>query len=271
MKRKLGKRFRSIIGILLTFGVFAFIMLILNSWLGWPTSLLTLAGMLGIAWFVSMFAGERLTPRLGAAAASCLAVALAVSIIGFGVPWRLGEDVRFDYRAMFIYLGSEDNEPLENLVLRWSAPKIENSFIEETYPTWELYFIENDNMLTLEAAENGFYNPRGVRSLQLEIYSFGYDNTEYGPTLNAWFDMLYPREIFLNRGYVLVGKEIANDLTFRVCNQVDSIASWYPLGQENKRIDFSFAVGLYREKILVEQFDWTQENGSYGWSWLWPS
>lgn len=273
MKRKLGKRLRSIVGIMFTLVVFAFILLALNSWLGWPTSLLTLAGMLGIAWFVSMFAGEQLTPPgLGTTAASCLAVALAVSIVGFGVPWRLGEeDVRFDYRAMFVYLGSEDNEPLENLVLRWSAPKIENSFIEETYPTWELYYIENGNMLTLEASENGFYNPCGARSSQLEIYSFGYDNTEYGPTLNAWFDTLYPREIFLNRGYVLIDKERASDLTFHVYSQVDSIASWYPLGQENKRIDFSFVVGLYRENILVERFEWSQENGSYGWSWLWPS
>ena len=62
MKRKLGKRSRSIIGILLTLGFFAFILLALNSWLGWPTSLLTLAGMLGIAWFFSAFAGEQLTP-----------------------------------------------------------------------------------------------------------------------------------------------------------------------------------------------------------------
>ena len=101
MKRKLDKRLRSIIGIMLTLGVFAFILLALNSWLGWPTSLLTLAGMLGIAWFVSMFAGEQITPPgLGTTAASCLALALAVSIIGFGVPWRLGEeDVRFDYRS----------------------------------------------------------------------------------------------------------------------------------------------------------------------------
>ena len=40
-----------------------------------------------------MFAGEQLTPPgLGTTAASCLAVALAVSITGFGVPWRLGEE-----------------------------------------------------------------------------------------------------------------------------------------------------------------------------------
>jgi len=273
MKRKLGKRSRLIIGVLLTLWVFAFILLALNSWLGWPTSLLTLAGMLGIAWFISMFAGEQFTPPgLGTTAASCLAVALAVSIIGFGVPWRLGEeDVRFDYRATFTYIGSEGNEPLENLVLKWSAPQIDNSFIEEAYSSWELYYVEDDNSLTLQANAAGIINLRGSRSFQLGIYSFGHENEQFGPVLNAWIDELYPREVFLNLGHGMVDKERAGDLTLRVYGQTDSIAAWQAFGQENKRIDFSFAVGLYRENILVERFEWTQENGSYGWSWLWPS
>jgi len=65
MKRKLGKRLRSIIGISITLGVFASILLALNSWLGWPTSLLTLAGMLGIAWFVSISRGAAHPPGAG--------------------------------------------------------------------------------------------------------------------------------------------------------------------------------------------------------------
>jgi len=273
MKRKLGKRLRSIIGISLTLGVFAFILLVLNSWLGWPTSLLTLGGMLGIAWFVSMLAGEQIAPPgLGTTAASCLAVALAVSVIGFGVPWILGEEnVRFDYRATFAYIGSEDNEPLENLVLKWSAPQIDNSFIEETYSSWELYYVEDNDSLTLQANAAGIVNLQGSRSSQPEIYSFGHENEQFGPVLNAWIDKLYPREVFLNLGYGVVDKERVGDLTLRVYGQTDSIAAWQAFGQEDKRIDFSFTVSLYRENILVERFEWTQENGYYGWSWLWPS
>lgn len=166
MKRKLSKRFRSIVGILLTLGVFAFILLALNSWLGWPTSLLTLGGMLGLAWFVSMFAGEQLTPPgLGTTAASCLAVALAVSIIGFGVPWRLGEeDVRFDYRAMFIYIGPENGEPLENLGLRFAALQIDNKFAGEIFGSWELYYVENDNTLMLQSTAAGIIARGSPRS-----------------------------------------------------------------------------------------------------------
>ena len=268
MRRKPGKRLRSIIGIMLTLGVFTFILLVLNFWLGWPTSLLTLGGMLGIAWFVSMFAGEQLTPPgLGTTAASCLAVALAVSIIGFGVPWRLGEeDVRFDYRAMFIYLG--DNEPLENLILGFPAPQIENKFAGEIFGGWELYYVENDNSLTLQVNANGIENLRGNRSSQLGIYSSGVENGEYGPVLSWKLNRLYPREVFVDYGWTWVSKERANAVTLRAYGIQDdwSQAVWYI--SENRLIDFSFAVGLYRENILVERYGITCENEDFGWYYL---
>ena len=274
MKRKLGKRPHSIIGIMLTLGVFAFILLVLNSWLGWPTSLLTLGGMLGIAWFVSMFAGEQLTPPgLGTTAASCLAVALAVSIIGFGVPWRLGEeDVRFDYRAMFIYLGSESNGPLENLLVRFPAPQIENKFAGEIFSGWELYYVKDDNTLTLQSNAAGIVNLRGARSSQLGIYSWGVENSEYGPTLTWEIDRLYPREVFMDFGWTLVPREDADAVTLRVCGiQEDwSQAYWHTpkFYQENTQIDFSFAIWLYRENVLTERYGIVGEDGIWGWYYL---
>ncbi len=274
MKRKLSKRFRSIIGILLTLGVFAFILLALNSWLGWPTSLLTLAGMLGIAWFISMFAGEQLTPPgLGTTAASCLAVALAVSIIGFGVPWRLGEeDVRFDYRAMFIYWESEDNEPLDNLYLRFPASQIENEFAGEIFGSWELYYVEDNGDFTLQANVNGIVNLRGARSSQLGIYTSGVENSSRGPALTWNIDQLYPREVFMDYGWTWVLGEKVDAVTLRAYGiQEDwSRAYWYTLKaeQENKRIDFSFAVDIFRENTLIERYEVTWENEDFGWYFL---
>ncbi|MBA7601086.1 hypothetical protein ES703_08153 [subsurface metagenome] len=271
MKHKLSKRFRSIVGILLTLGVFAFILLALNSWLGWPTSLLTLAGMLGIAWFVSMFAGEQLTPPgLGTTAASCLAVALAVSIIGFGVPWRLGEeDVRFDYRAMFIYLGSENNESLDNLYLRFPAPQVENEFAGEIFGSWELYYVEDDNTLTLQSTSAGIVNLRGARGSQLGIYTSIMENCEYGPTLTWNLDRLYPREVFMDRGWVWVLEKNVDKVTLLIYGESWSGAYWYTpkFYGENKGINLSFGVGLYRENVSVEQFEatWETEYGLYGW------
>jgi hypothetical protein len=260
-------------GIMLTIGVFVFVLLALRSWLGWPTSLLTLGAMLGIAWFVSMFAGEQITPPgLGTTAASCLAVALAVSIIGFGVPWRLGEvgreNVRFDYRAMFIYLGSEDNKSLENLWLMFAAPQIENKFAGEILSGWELYYVENDNTLTLQADASGVKNLRGVRTSQLRIYTSIVENSRYGPALTWNIDRLYPREVFMDYGWTWVLKERADVVTLRSYGIGEdwSHGYWYTpeAEQENKRIDFSFAAGLYRENILIEQYEVTWENQIWG-------
>lgn len=270
MKHKLSKRLRSIIGISLTLGVFAFILLVLNSWLGWPTSLLTLGGMLGIAWFVSMFAGEQIAPPgLGTTAASCLAVALAVSVIGFGVPWRLGEEnVRFDYQAMFIYLGSENNEALENLALMFPAPQIENRFAGEIFGSWELYYLENDNTLKIQTNAVEIVNLRGVRSSQLGIYTFGVENSPYGPSLTWELDFLYPSEAFVDYGWIFAPADKANAVTLRTYStQGDwSSAYWHtPKAEhENKRINFSFAVGLYRENTLVEFYEVVWENEPWG-------
>ena len=274
MKRKLGKRPRSIMGILLTLGVFAFILLALRSWLGWPTSLLTLAGMLGIAWFVSAFAGEQLTPPgWGTAAAGCLAVALAVSVIGFGVPWRLGEEnVRFDYRATFAYIGSEDNIALENLLVRFPAPQIENKFAGELLGFWELYYIEDDNMLTLQANATGIKNLRGARNSQLDIYSYGGENSKYGPTLSWEIDRLYPREVFMDYGWTWVSEKNIDKVTLRTYGDPlgEALAYWHApdVELENKRIDFSFVAGLYRENTLVERYEVIWENEDWGWYYL---
>ena len=270
MKRKLSKRLRSITGILLTLGFFAFILLVLNSWLGWPTSLLTLGGMLGIAWFVSMFAGEQLTPPgLGTTAASCLAVALAVSIIGLGVPWRLGEeDMRFDYRAMFVYIGPENSEPLENLGLRFAAPQIENKFAGDIFGSWELYFVENDNTLMLQSTAAGIVNLRGSRSSQLGIHTSIVENAYFGPSLTWELDHLYPREVFVDYGWTWVSKERMDTVTLRTFGIQEDWASaqWHTpkAEQENIRIDFSFAIGLYRENTPVERYEVIWENEGWG-------
>ncbi len=196
-------------------------------------------------------------------------IAVVVGVVLWLRPWESGGTVRFDYRAMFTYLGSEDNEPLENLLLKWSAPQIDNTLIEETYSTWELYYIEEDNTLILQATPTGVINLRGFRASQLGIYSFGHECEQYGPALNFQIDKLYPREVFLNIGHVIVEKEKAEELTLCVYGQTAPVGAWQAFGQEDKKIDFSLVAGLYQENTLIEQYEWTQENGLYGSYWLW--
>lgn len=194
-------------------------------------------------------------------------VAVVGAVLWFR-PWETGGEVRFDYRAMFAYLGSEDNEPLENLALRFPAPQIENNFTGEIYSSWELYYIEDDNSLTLQATTAGVINLRGSRSSQLEIYTYGIENSTYGPALLREMYKLYPREVFVDLGQVQTSKNIADSITLQVYGvQEDwSFGYWHTqkAEQENKHIDFSFAAGLYQENILIEQYEVTWENESWG-------
>ena len=208
----------------------------------------------------------------GQVIAGVLAIVTIVGLVLWFKPWEAGGTVRFDYRVSFTYFGSEDNAPLENVVLKWSAPKMENSVVQdiEGGTTWELYYIEDDNTLTLQATENEIINLRGNRKSQLEMYAFGHEYSGYGPVLVAWFDRLYPREVFIRLGYGVYDKTVADELTLKVRGQTDSVAGWHAVGQENQRIDFSFWVGFWRENELIEQFEWIQENMTYGWAWLWP-
>ncbi|GAI44085.1 unnamed protein product [marine sediment metagenome] len=178
--------------------------------------------------------------------------------------------MRFDYRAMFIYLG--DNEPLENLYLGFPAPQIENKFAGDIFSSWELYYIEDDNSLTLQTTPVGIVNLRGSRSSQLEIYTSIMENTEYGPSLVWILDRLYSQEVFMDYGWNWVPRGKANVVTLRAYGdpQGEALAYWYTPNaqQENKRIDFSFAVGLYRENTLIERYEVTWENEDLGWYYL---
>ena len=194
---------------------------------------------------------------------------IAVAIWMFwGRPTAPSENVYFSYRMMFYYQGSEDNEPLENLALRFPAPRIENDFAGPIYAHWELYYVEDDNSLTLESTGAGIEKLRGQRSSQLTVYTSGNEYSAYGPALLWEIDRLYPREVLVDAGWTWVSKEKASTVTLR-CHRAQedwAFAHWYTpkAGQENKRIDFAFAAGLYRENTLIERYEVSWENETYG-------
>jgi len=169
---------------------------------------------------------------------------------------------------MFIYLGSEDNEPLENLWLRFPAPQFENKFAGDIFGSWGLYYVEDNGNLTLQANANGIVNLRGARSSQLGIYTLIMENSGYGPALTWNIDRLYPQEVFMDYGWTWVSGEKVDAVTLRDYSvQEDwSWAYWRTpkVEQENKRIDFSFAVGLYHENTLIERYEGTWENETWG-------
>ncbi len=224
-------------------------------------------------------------------AALVAAIIIVIATAGAFVLLRRGggnaagkENARIDYEFRFTYLGSKENVPLENLRLDWSAPKVDNSLpaILGGVGLFDLWYIEDDNTLTLEGlyyvtlplqvhlSDTVTFNPRGSRSSHPQIYGFGSGEGMYGPTCSATLDRLYPREVFVMWGYEIVSKENADKTTLKVYGETGSIALWYPFGQENQRINFSWWSGLWRDNVLVEQFQGTLENSTYGWAWLWP-
>ena len=261
---------RPIGGVIVTVAAFAITLAVLDSVFGAPNSWVTLAVVLVVASFAAMFAGAQAWHSgwvTGLAIA--LPLALGASTAAFGVPWRIGEAgaVRFNYRAMFVYAGPENGEPLDDLALKFAAPQIENKFAGEIIGAWELYYIEDDNTLTLQANAGGVVNLRGARNSQLGIIACGVENSSYGPSLSWTLDRLYPREIFVDYGYTDVSQEKANKVTLRGYHHVQEDWSWAywhtpeaHVNPEDWRIDFSFAIGLYRENVHIQRYEVLWEN-----------
>ena len=262
---------RPVAGVIITVAAFAITLAVLDSVFGAPGSWVALAVTLGVASLAAMFAGAQAWHSgwvTGLAVA--LPLALAASTAVLGVPWRIGGEtgtVRFNYRAMFVYAGPENGEPLDDLTLCFAAPQIENKFAGEIIGAWELYYIEDDDTLTLQANSAGVFNLRGTRTSQLGFIGFGVENSIYGPSLAWTLDRLYPREIFVDYGYTDVSQEKADKVTLRGYHHVQEDWSWAEwqtpeavANPENWRIDFSFAIALYRENVRIQRYEVIWEN-----------
>lgn len=204
-----------------------------------------------------------------------IALVLAASVVaGAVIAWVVWkqpapqEDVYFTHRAMFFYHGGEDNEPLENLALMFPAPHIENNLAGRIFGGWELYYVEDDNSLTLQSTVAGIKNLRGQRNSQLVIRTSSTEFTSHGPSLTWEIDRLYPREVFVDYGWAWVPGERADAVTLRKHGIQENwaFAYWHTpeAERENRRIDFSFAVGLYREGTLIERYEVSWENEGWG-------
>ena len=266
---------RPVAGVITTVAAFAIVLAVLDSVSGAPDSWVALAVVLGVASLAAMFAGAQAWHSgwvTGLAVA--LPLALAASTAVLGVPWRIGGEtgaVRFNYRAMFVYAGPENGEPLNNLRLKFAAPQIENEFAGKILGAWRLYYIEDDDTLTLQANSAGVFNLRGSRTSQLGIIGFGLENSSYGPSLTWDLECLYPREIFVDYGYTDVSQEKADKVTLRGYHHVQEDWSWgywhtyeAEANPENWRIDFSFEIGLYRENVHIQLYEGIGENRTWG-------
>ncbi|MGQ9788332.1 MAG: hypothetical protein ACUVQM_03360, partial [Candidatus Hadarchaeaceae archaeon] len=144
---------RFISSIIISLTIFALIIVAFNLAVGWPVSLLSLIITVGVAWFFAAgLAGRISKKKWSVAIPSFLAIVLIVTTLGAGIPWDLNpeETVTFKMEASFTYLGSEENLPIENVVILFPSANLENNVLPIN-GSWKLYYLENDNSLTLQA------------------------------------------------------------------------------------------------------------------------
>ena len=286
---------RLIIGIIVSAVAFILTVSIFGA-ADWPNSLLALGVMLGVAWLVGAAVGERIAAsRWPAIVATALAVGLAVSTIGFGVPWRLDEpivgieeDVWFRMKTSFTYRGSEDNLPIENVAIRLPCPNVDN-VAPPTYATWFLYYQDDDNVLHLQADSSlGAHVFVGERTAMPEILLSIIEPTMDGPKLTHVVDKLYPREVFWIVAFAHVSGKDADKVTLRDYGDNEGRSSggfarvadpslWGTggqLGPFDDPIDVAFwaqlSVKVGDNYRLVETFSRSADNLTYAMLWLYP-
>jgi len=282
--------FRILASIFATALIFTIVVVSFSEGLKWPVSLPTLGVVLGVAWLVGGVAGEVIArTKWPAVVVTMLSVGLALSTLGFGVPWRLeepgvdtGENVWFRMEASFTYRGSKENLPIENVAIRFPCPNIENEALKVIAPTpsWLLYYVENDNTLTLQATSEQVYGFCGERTRTLEILLSGVEPTPHGPKLYFRLDKLYPREVFQAIALSQVSEKNADKVTLGVYGDNEGRSSAYyiyPSGASTigDPIDISFTAQLKKvddNYKIVETFSRSVDNANVGWMWwLYPS
>ena len=279
---------RFIISVVSSSAILALILIVFNLILHWPTSLFTLIIMVGVAWFLAAgLAGKICERKWSVAVPTLLAIGLIIGTVGFGIPWKLKPDanqgseemVTFKMEASFTYLGSENNLPIENVAIRFPCPNIENSPLP-TQTFWSLYYLDEDNVLVLEADQNQVYGFKGDRKQNLTIYLSGIEPTYLGPKLYFRFDKLYPREIFWVTSLSFVPKKSVTAVTLKVYgdNQERTLAAYmgsFPNEKPNAAsIHLVFKSQLFfknnGEYKILESFSRSLDNAWNVGVWLYP-
>jgi hypothetical protein len=210
--------------------------------------------------------------------ATLLAVGALVVLAAYARPWvgeGAEENVVFWYTASFTYENSGDNLPIENVIISFPCPNIDNAPVQVVGFSWSLWWKpdpENENMMILQIQDGRVDNLLGGRREALFI-QYGRENTARGPKISMLIDKLYPQEVIWIQTYATVPYSKSNSLTISENRENKKVAAGYQYDPSNKKIDFSFWAQLLKvnnDFQKVEEFRRTEENVGFGWWWLYP-
>jgi len=192
------------------------------------------------------------------------------------------ENVSFIYQAKFVYCASESNLPIDNVVLRFPCPNVENDVdVLESRGVLTLFWMDDNKKIFPEIIMHSdgtiiqvsaYY---GNRKENLKVILSGIASTIYGPKIYYNFDRLYPGEGILIDDLVFTPNEIADKVTLTDTSESNRVSAYYSHQLSKVEfIEFSFQVSLQKEIdntfVLIETYSRSYENGIAAWYTLYP-
>jgi len=244
----------------------------------------TLAVALGAGWAVVAFVGYGFYGgKRCLEAATLLTVVALVVIVAYARPWAGGgaeENAVFLYNASFTYENSADNLPIENILLSFPHPNIDNEPVLITGFSWSLFgpSPENQDKIVLQIQDGRVVQLLGDRISTLFI-QYGRENTHYGSRISLSMDKVYPREVLWIQAYALISFEKSKDMTICENKENKRVYGRYQYQPSEKITKISFWVQLSKKTNdnleKIEEFDYTIENaqplGRSVWVRLYPT
>jgi hypothetical protein len=205
-----------------------------------------LAVVLGAAWMTAAFVGYGFYGwKRCIKAATLLVLAALVAFVAYARPWvgeEAEENVMFWYAASFSYENSADNLPIENVIISFPCPNIDNEPAQVVGLSWSLWWkpdSENENMIILQIQDGRVDNLLGDRTTTL-LVQYGLENTQYGPKIGFSADRLFAREILLIQAYALIPLEKSNSITLRENKEDPTATGGHQYFPRDKKISFSY-------------------------------
>jgi len=161
-----------------------------------------------------------------------------------------GGKVRFYSKTYFYLIATEDNGPLESVVIAFPDPNIDNKALEPRADfasggaNWTLYAYL-DNVLIIEVrngVENQLVAPRTSKPENVILES---GKSPYNPVVGIQIDNLFPSEILVIEQWWEIPADKANQLTLRASTWGNASAAGATCDPA-KRASFSFSAELYR-------------------------
>ena len=225
--------------VLCTLAAFLATSFFLNRFLGWPTNILTLLGLVGISFVAGGLVSDfvsREGNRAGLMAITALSTVLVIGSLTVGKPWNVGvqliklepKPAYFQMDAALYLLATEDNGPIENVSISFKAPTVDNKIPppakkgRSPYSGYYVLYYLDDNGNLLPEAETWdgktwtVYKFYGQRTQVPQILDYGFFFDNKGVFLHCTVDRLYPREVWWKVEFIATLEDVADKLTLKV-------------------------------------------------------